>query len=50
MNITADAAPVLNDRSVVVSDGLVFFRAPEPARARQVTTRVSIAEPTPERQ
>src|SRR5204863_8377986 len=41
--ITADAAPVINARSLVVSNGQVFFRTREAAVARQTTTRVSVA-------
>jgi cysteine-rich repeat protein len=37
-----DAAPRLNGRSVVVSDGLVYFRVPEAARARRETVRLSV--------
>lgn len=41
--ITADASPVINGRSLVVSNGLVFFRTAEAANARQMTERVSVA-------
>jgi hypothetical protein len=41
--VVADGAPVLNGRSLVVTDGLVFFRTPEAAQARQTTTRVSVS-------
>src|SRR5207237_3787005 len=41
--LTADAAPVINDRSLVVSNGRVFFRTTEGAVARQTTKRVSVA-------
>src|SRR5439155_5764781 len=38
---TADAAPALDGRSVVVSGGRVFFRTAEAAAARQQTELVS---------
>lgn len=41
--LTADAAPVINGRSMVVSQGKVFFRTAESAEAIQTTSRVSIA-------
>src|SRR5207244_8735466 len=41
--LTADAAPVINGRSLVVSNGQVFFRTSEATVARQTTTRVSVA-------
>ncbi|MBI3782699.1 MAG: hypothetical protein HY270_04785 [Deltaproteobacteria bacterium] len=41
--ITADAAPLLNRRSLVVSDGLVFFRTVEAAGARQTIRQASVA-------
>jgi Tol biopolymer transport system component len=41
--LTADAAPVINGRSLTVSNGRVFFRTNEAAVARQITTRMSVA-------
>jgi Tol biopolymer transport system component len=41
--LTADAALLLNERSLVVSQGLVFFRAAEAGAARETTTRVSVS-------
>src|SRR5262245_12249511 len=41
--ITADAAPLINGRSLGVSNRRVFFRTSEAAVARQTTTRVSVA-------
>ena len=38
-----DAAPVINGRSLVVSDHLVFYRRAEVAQARELTARVSVA-------
>jgi cysteine-rich repeat protein len=40
---TADAAPVIDGRSVVVSAGNVFFRTAEAVEADRVTTIVSVA-------
>ncbi len=40
--LTADADPVLDGRSVVISNGLVFFRVPETAVAPQTTVRVNL--------
>jgi hypothetical protein len=42
-NLLADGAPLLNGRPVVVSDGKVFFRSWEAARARQKTERVNVS-------
>jgi cysteine-rich repeat protein len=42
-DLAIEAAPLIDGRSVVVSEGLVFFRISEAAIARQETTRVSIA-------
>jgi len=42
LNLAVDAAPVLNHRSLIVSNGRVFFRRPEWFGARQTTERVSI--------
>jgi hypothetical protein len=39
--LTVDAAPVINDRALVVSDGLVVFRGSELDRAAKITERVS---------
>jgi len=41
--LTADAAPVINGRSLVVSNRQVLFRASEAAAARRKTARVSVA-------
>jgi len=41
MNIGVDANPVINDRSLVVSDGLVFYRSSEPQRAKKITARAN---------
>src|SRR5262245_48020448 len=41
--ITADAAPVINGRSLVVSNRRVFLRTSEAAVTRQTTTRDSVA-------
>jgi hypothetical protein len=38
-----DAAPVVQHRSVAISDGLVFFRSSEQAGARHATDRVSVS-------
>lgn len=40
--LTADAAPVINGRSMVVSQGRVFFRTTESAEAIQTLSRVSV--------
>lgn len=40
--IAADAAPLVNDRSLAISDAMVFFRSSEAANATQQTTRVSV--------
>ncbi len=40
--LAVDAAPMVNGRSVVISDGLVFFRLPEASRCYAVTTTVSV--------
>jgi Tol biopolymer transport system component len=45
--IAVDAAPLLNHRSIVVSDGLVFFRVPEVANARYTTEDVSRRDDRP---
>lgn len=42
LNLAVDAAPLVNGRSVVISNGLVFFRRPEWAGMRQKTTVVSL--------
>ncbi|TMB57605.1 MAG: hypothetical protein E6J60_04715 [Deltaproteobacteria bacterium] len=39
--LTADASPIINGRSLIVSNDRVFFRAAEAAAARQRTERVS---------
>ena len=39
--LTVDAAPVINDRALVVSNGLVVFRGSELERAAKITERVS---------
>ena len=41
--LTADAALVINGRSLAVSNGRVFFRAREADRARAITERVSVS-------
>jgi Tol biopolymer transport system component len=41
ISLAVDPAPKVNERSLVVSGGLVFFRSAEAARARQVTTLAS---------
>jgi cysteine-rich repeat protein len=40
--VGADAAPLLNDRSIQISAGSVFFRTAEAAQAAQATERVSV--------
>lgn len=40
--LVADPAPLVNGRSLEVSNGEVFFRMPEAAAARQTTERVSV--------
>ena len=39
---TADAAPLINGRSLAISNGTVFFRSAEAAEAVQETPRVSV--------
>jgi hypothetical protein len=41
--IAVDAAPLVEGRSVAISDGQVYFRVPEWRQALQVTERVSVA-------
>lgn len=41
--LAVDGAPLIDGRSLALSDGLVFFRTPEAALARQTTTRVSVS-------
>lgn len=41
-NLAVDAAPLVNHRSLAVSNGLVFARVPEWAGARQVTTQLGL--------
>lgn len=41
LNVAADAAPLINGRSIALSSGLVFFRWSEAANAQQVTEEVS---------
>ncbi len=41
MNLSIDAAPVIDGRPVALSNGLVFFRTPEWANARQIFRRIS---------
>jgi Tol biopolymer transport system component len=43
MKLAVDAAPLVNDRSLVVSNGLGFFRRPEADQARKLTERASVA-------
>jgi Tol biopolymer transport system component len=40
--LAADPALMIDGRSLAVSNGLVFFRAPEAAAAERTTTRVSV--------
>ena len=44
LDLAIDAAPLVNGRSVGISDGLVFFRTTEAAGARRHLTRVSRAD------
>jgi Tol biopolymer transport system component len=39
---TADAAPIVNSQSVMISNGLVFFRQSEAAAAQKTTSRASV--------
>jgi cysteine-rich repeat protein len=41
-SIAIDAAPLVNNRSVAVSEGFVYFRVPEWRMTRQATTLVSL--------
>ncbi len=41
LSLTVDAAPVINDRALVISNGLVVFRGSELERAAKITERVS---------
>jgi hypothetical protein len=43
MDLAVDAAPLVDGRSLVLSDGKLFFRTSEAAMARQETARVSVA-------
>jgi hypothetical protein len=43
LNLPADAAPLIDERNIVISNGLVFFRTSEAAAARYRTRRVSVA-------
>lgn len=43
MNLAVDAAPLVNGRSLVMADGLVWFRSAEAASAPQRLTRASVA-------
>lgn len=47
LNLAADAAPVVNHRSLAIANGIVLFRQSEAATARQVTTRLSITSENP---
>ncbi len=40
--LVADAEPLINDRSLAISQGLVFFRSAESAAATQETTRANV--------
>jgi len=40
--LVASAAPLLDGRSLAISDGFVLFRSPESGGATQTTTRVSV--------
>jgi Tol biopolymer transport system component len=42
-NLAVDAAPMVNGRSLVIANGLVYFRTSEAANARHLITRVSVA-------
>ncbi len=42
LDLTADAAPVFDGRSLAIADGRVFFRASEAGAARYTTTRASV--------
>jgi Tol biopolymer transport system component len=42
-NLAVDAAPLVDDRSLAVSGGLVFFRAPELAACRYELTLASVS-------
>lgn len=42
--LSAEAAPLLDGRSLAISDGRVFFRSSEAAGATQETTRASVAD------
>jgi Tol biopolymer transport system component/subtilisin-like proprotein convertase family protein len=46
LNIAADAAPVINDRSLIVSHGRVFFRRREAGSASPRTELASVASGT----
>jgi hypothetical protein len=41
MNVGVDANPVVNDRSLAVSNGLVFYRSSEAQRAKRITIRAN---------
>jgi len=41
--LAVEAAPLIDERSVVLSDGLLFFRRPEAAGVAQVTELVSVS-------
>jgi len=43
-DLCADAEPVIEDRSLALSDGLVFFRSREAACAVRTTERVTVTE------
>jgi Tol biopolymer transport system component/subtilisin-like proprotein convertase family protein len=43
LDVTVDAAPMLDGNSLVLSDGIVFFRTAEGSEAPLVTERVSVA-------
>ncbi len=43
MNLAVDAAPLVNEQSTIVSEGLVFFRRPEAAASARITEIVSVA-------
>jgi len=47
LDLPADAAPLVNHRSLTIANGRVFFRQSEAATARQVVTQVSGEGGTP---
>jgi cysteine-rich repeat protein len=43
--VVVDPAPLVNGNAVVISDGLVFYRASEAGRAHKQTLRASVTDP-----